>query len=321
MNASWIDLIFIFFMLFAVLTNKGLVFSLFDLLGLLFTMVISFRFYSYVGGLLVSYLAVSKGLSNAIGFFIVWSLSEAVFFLLVRALLKKIPARLYKHSFNRIIGALPAAANGIIFFGFIIMLVFTLPVRGSVKNAILQSRTGPVLIALSQSMEGKLKSIFNDAIVETLNFLTIKQNSEGKVDLGFTVAPEKLRPDPIVEIGMFNLINNERKKEGVKAVRFDEGLRQTAREYGKEMFEKGVFSHYSSVDNASPAERLDRHAIVYAVTGENLAYAPDLAIAHTGLMNSEGHRANILSPVFGKVGIGVVDAGVFGKIFVQEFTD
>jgi uncharacterized protein YkwD len=52
-----------------------------------------------------------------------------------------------------------------------------------------------------------------------------------------------------------------------------------------------------------------------------LALAPTLATAHTGLMNSEGHRANILEPKFKRVGIGVIDNGVYGKMFVQVFTD
>jgi len=44
-------------------------------------------------------------------------------------------------------------------------------------------------------------------------------------------------------------------------------------------------------------------------------------LAMQGLMNSPGHRANILSPSFHKVGIGVLDAGIYGEMFVQEFTD
>jgi len=46
-----------------------------------------------------------------------------------------------------------------------------------------------------------------------------------------------------------------------------------------------------------------------------------LSTAHNGLMNSEGHRANILEPEFRKIGIGVIDNGVYGKMFVQVFTD
>ena len=37
------------------------------------------------------------------------------------------------------------------------------------------------------------------------------------------------------------------------------------------------------------------------------------------LMASPAHRANILEPVYTRVGIGVQDAGLFGRMFTQEF--
>jgi uncharacterized protein YkwD len=38
-------------------------------------------------------------------------------------------------------------------------------------------------------------------------------------------------------------------------------------------------------------------------------------------MNSPGHRANILGADYGKVGIGIIDGGVYGRMFVQEFSN
>jgi hypothetical protein len=40
--------------------------------------------------------------------------------------------------------------------------------------------------------------------------------------------------------------------------------------------------------------------------GENLAFAPNLATAHRGLMLGPGHRENILRPAFGHIGIGII---------------
>lgn len=40
-----------------------------------------------------------------------------------------------------------------------------------------------------------------------------------------------------------------------------------------------------------------------------------------GLMDSPGHRRNILDPAFAKIGIGVIDGGVYGKMTTQLFTD
>ncbi len=38
-------------------------------------------------------------------------------------------------------------------------------------------------------------------------------------------------------------------------------------------------------------------------------------------MNSQGHKENILEVKFKKVGIGVIDNGYYGKMFVQVFSD
>ncbi len=66
---------------------------------------------------------------------------------------------------------------------------------------------------------------------------------------------------------------------------------------------------------------MDADSITYGYAGENLALAPSTELAMQGLMNSPGHRKNILSPNFTKVGIGVMDGGIYGKMFTQEFTD
>jgi len=38
-------------------------------------------------------------------------------------------------------------------------------------------------------------------------------------------------------------------------------------------------------------------------------------------MQSPGHRANILSANFGRIGVGVIDGGIYGQMYCQEFTD
>jgi uncharacterized protein YkwD len=57
----------------------------------------------------------------------------------------------------------------------------------------------------------------------------------------------------------------------------------------------------------------------FLAAGENLAYAHTLQIAHTGLMNSPGHRANILRKQFGRLGIGILDGGIHGLMITQNF--
>ncbi len=57
----------------------------------------------------------------------------------------------------------------------------------------------------------------------------------------------------------------------------------------------------------------------FLTAGENLALAQSLQIAHTGLMNSPGHCANILQRDFGRGGIGIRDGGMHGLMVTQDF--
>ena len=100
----------------------------------------------------------------------------------------------------------------------------------------------------------------------------------------------------------------------------DEELVQFARSYSLDMFQRGYFSHYNP-EGESPFDRMEKAGITYTSAGENLALAPSVELSMQGLMNSPGHRVNILRPEFGKVGIGVMDGGIYGKMFTQEFTD
>jgi uncharacterized protein YkwD len=119
---------------------------------------------------------------------------------------------------------------------------------------------------------------------------------------------------------MFNLVNTERQKAGIRSLTLREEAVPVARDYATDMWKRGYFSHYSP-EGEDVVDRFKNAGISFNIVGENLALAPTLMIAHNGLMNSEGHRKNILDPSFGKLAIGVVDNGIYGKIFVQIFTN
>jgi uncharacterized protein YkwD len=86
------------------------------------------------------------------------------------------------------------------------------------------------------------------------------------------------------------------------------------------MLARGYFSHYSP-EGKTALDRLRAQRIAFLIAGENLALAPTVTVAHTGLMHSPGHRANILRPQFGKVGIGILDAGRHGIMVTQNFSN
>jgi uncharacterized protein YkwD len=117
---------------------------------------------------------------------------------------------------------------------------------------------------------------------------------------------------------MLDLINNERTSRGLKPLEADPELTEVARRHSADMFARGYFSHYTP-EGEDPFDRMKDAGVKFRTAGENLALAPTLQIAHTGLMNSPGHRANILRPQFGRVGIGIMDGGRRGIMVSQEF--
>jgi len=93
---------------------------------------------------------------------------------------------------------------------------------------------------------------------------------------------------------------------------------EVARLKARDMIAKNYFSH-TSPTYGSPFDMMKQFGISYRYAGENLAGAPSTDIAHTNLMNSPGHRANILNSNYREVGIGIVNGGPYGKMFVQMF--
>ena len=321
MLGNWVDLALIFFVAYFVLTQNGFIFTMLEAISFFVSLVISYKFYTIIGGFLISYFTLPRGIANAGGFFLVWFFSEMILSVLIHYVVRKFFFRYQHHPLNTIFGVVAAGFQAFAIFLFLVAFIFAFPVRGQFKQAILNSRTGPYFVDLSRSVEKQLKSVFGEAVNETLNFLTVKPQSNESVDLGFQTEENQLSLDPQSESVMFEKINEERKKRGIHKLEFAQNLSDVARDYAKEMFTHGFFAHVSAVDRSTPADRVERAGIDYLVIGENLAFAPDVYDAHEGLMNSEGHRKNILSEDYGKVGIGVVDGGVYGKMFVQEFTN
>ncbi|NLX89997.1 MAG: sporulation protein [Firmicutes bacterium] len=120
------------------------------------------------------------------------------------------------------------------------------------------------------------------------------------------------------EMQMLQLVNEERRKAGLQPLQIHEGLVKLARLKSEDMIKLGYFSHHSPT-YGSPFEMISGAGIAYRTAGENIAGAPTVDRAHQALMNSSGHRANILNAGFTHVGIGIIDGGPYGKMFTQMF--
>ncbi|MFX3675120.1 MAG: CAP domain-containing protein [Paenisporosarcina sp.] len=108
-----------------------------------------------------------------------------------------------------------------------------------------------------------------------------------------------------LELQLFDLTNSARVHHGVPAVKWDSLVQLTAHDHSLDMATQNYFSH-TNLQGESPFDRMNEDGISYRVAGENLAYGQSSSVfAHEGLMNSIGHRENLLKPEFALLGIGV----------------
>lgn len=332
LHGNWVDLVILLILLFYLFegVGRGFLLGFVDLSGFLLSFIIALKSYNFVGELLIANFSLPKGIAHATGFLLSGFMVEFVFSTLITLLYRKLYPNLVQKMdrermknhilLNKLFGIVPALGEALIFTAFILTLLIALPIQGGIKKDIVSSKIGSILVAKTQGIEKRLNSIFGEAVNETLTFLTVNSNptSSERVDLRFT--QHELTIDLLSEETMLQWVNSERTKQGLQQLAFSSELRDLSREYAKQMFQQGFFSHYDP-QGRSPFDRMKEKNISFLAAGENLALAPNVQLAHTGFMNSKGHRANILSEDFGTVGIGVIDGGIYGQMFVQEFTD
>jgi|GEM_PF-1951847 len=104
---------------------------------------------------------------------------------------------------------------------------------------------------------------------------------------------------------VLQLVNKERAKEGLSALDTSSELQQAAQVRAKEQVQK--FSH-TRPNGSDCFTALDEASVSYMTAGENIAAGqrtPESVM--DSWMNSPGHRSNILSPNFTKIGIGYIN--------------
>lgn len=104
---------------------------------------------------------------------------------------------------------------------------------------------------------------------------------------------------------LFDLTNATRAKFELPLLDWHQPAQTTVRQHSLDMAENNYFSH-TNLAGLSPFDRLARDDVSYKMAGENIATGqPSSVYAHHGLMNSEGHRQNILNSDFRLMTVGV----------------
>jgi uncharacterized protein YkwD len=301
-------------------TRLGLVLVLAELIefGLAATAA-SFGYYP-LAALLSRTAHVAPGLANLAAFVFLLFMFQLALTLLARPWLVRWARRLHRQNspLDKWGGALINAAKMTAAVAVGLAVFAALPLSAAQKQPVTNAPLSQWLLAATGSLQQRINHFVGNGITETLDFFTVKPRSQEFIRLGFTTT--NVRVDEATEWAMLSRVNRERTARGLEPLVMDGRLRAVARDHGRGMFARGYFSHVDP-EGRDPFARMRVAGIGYDAAGENLALAPTLDLAHNGLMNSPEHRSNILSPDFNRVGIGVIDGGPYGEMFVQDFTD
>jgi len=115
---------------------------------------------------------------------------------------------------------------------------------------------------------------------------------------------------------MLELINAERALVGVQPLAFDDDLNESSESHSNWMLATDIFSH-TGINGSDAGERMASAGYNFSgnwTWGENIAWRStqgtvniqdEVQQLHTSLMNSPGHRANLLRDDFREIGVGV----------------
>jgi len=319
MDFNYIDALLVFITLFSAFVGwrRGFILGLLDLARWIGSFLTALYFYQ----------PVSRVLGQLSGWEEVWNLPLAFVLIVVATslliqilgnfLLRRIPADIHNSRANQFLGILPGFVSGLITAAFVAALLFSMPFSGVFQENLRASQMANRLVIYTDELETTLTPVFGEAIKQTLNRrYTVEPESNEILTLPFKVENPRTRPE--LEAEMLRLVNQERATNGLDALEADPELAEVARRHSADMFARGYFAH-NTPEGKSPFDRIRESKVRYGTAGENLALAPTLQLAHTGLMNSPGHRANILRSKYGRVGIGILDGGKRGLMVTQNF--
>lgn len=177
-------------------------------------------------------------------------------------------------------------------------------------------RTGFLLLVL----------IFSSAVVNEASAFDVQNFTERKAKVSFqknqkkSFVPAAASSDRL-EQQIFDLVNEQRRKNRLRNLIWDDDLSDLARAYSEQMWRENFFDHFDS-DGNSVVDRAGKFRIKgYREIGENLFYSEGYSdptnIAVKGWLKSPTHRKNMLYNSWVYSGIGVYVSRT-GKTFVTQ---
>ncbi len=301
--------------------RRGMVLGLIDLVGVIVAFTVSLAGFPGLSPILARFSGLEGDAADLAAFFSLFFLFTALYVLVTRTLLSRFRARRLSRPLrraNHLLGVVPGVIQAVVVAALFATAVGVLPASASIAA---QSRNS-VLAPFFEELGSRLAPVMEQRLAVSSPQLLHRLNAPGNTERENLDFPKGLTVStvPTSEMQMLALVNQERAAHALRPLEMDEQLRAVARAHSAEMFELSFFAHVSP-RTGSPIDRLTAARVRFLLTGENLAYQSDVVTAHRELMDSPGHRRNVLSPLYERIGIGVVDGGSYGHMYTQEFAD
>lgn len=315
---NWVDALLMAVMLLAMWAGwqRGFLAGSLGLFGWIASVCFGFVFYPFLAKLIEKHVPSLGIWSAPLSLIIAITAIRLLLSFIIDAILSAASTRMHRSAINYAAGMIPGFINGLILASILSALLFSLSISKDVADAARNSIVADNFVMPAEWLNEKLSPVFDEAVNRSMNKLTVEPESNEIVKLPFKTSDFIERSD--LEAKMLDLVNKERRKAGLPLLAADSALRKVALVHSADMFKRGYFAHLTP-EGANPFDRMREANVHFTLAGENLALAQTLSLAHEGLMNSKGHRENILRPGFGRIGIGILDGGRYGIMVSQEF--
>lgn len=302
--------------------RRGFVLSVFDIVALALTIILATKGFHFAGALIATQFGWSIAVADVFGFvalLIIGELAHQVGAAMIAGVLRPVFTFMPPINYvNKIAGVIPGAIRGVGYVAVVLIAIQSLPLSSSLASMV---SAAPVAGMISHLVGGMTPS-FDSAVGVLIDGRTpnLPDPTLGLTD--HLPIPQGINAtaSPAAEAELVQMTNLARAQAGVPPLLVDKQMTQVALAHSLEMFHLAYFSH-DSPTNGTPLDRFHAAGITFIDIGENVAYAPSISLAFRGLMNSPGHRANILSPQFHRIGVGVAEAGIWGYMVTQDFAN
>lgn len=123
-----------------------------------------------------------------------------------------------------------------------------------------------------------------------------------------------------VELKVFELTNQERKKKDIPLLKLSPVLSKVARAHSENMARQLKMEH--KLDDKTPFDRLKEASYDFLAAAENIAMGDEqvaLSVIMQAWMDSKDHRANILNAEYTEIGIGIARDKTGRLYYTQVF--